>query len=147
MDFRSTSVGQIKENCGFRESWNCGTVQAMFVCIIYGTVVTETEFKGDFDTVTRTACVPTTFAQRQTPAGLWGGMGEPRNSEIVKQHSSDHTVWCTNGTEVIWGQGVPWHRHEICTCKHLHLQCNKIIYKVTNLNQFALGGWWWGVMT
>jgi len=37
------------------------TVQTMFVCIFYWTVVPE--FKGDLDTHTRTVCVPTTFAQ------------------------------------------------------------------------------------
>lgn len=34
--FRSTIVGKIKENGGFRESWDCETIRAIFVGIFMG---------------------------------------------------------------------------------------------------------------
>lgn len=67
MDFRSTSIFQIKENDGFRDPWNCETVHAMSLYIFYVTVVTE--FRGDLETVMRPVCVPVTFAKVPTERG------------------------------------------------------------------------------
>lgn len=98
----------------------------MFVFVFYGIVVTE--FK-DLDTVTKTVSVPTTFtqvpAETDTSCSL-KGIGESRNSEIVKQHKIDH-IWCTKRTEVLQkSEGA------LTQTQDLYLQCNKIIYKVEN---------------
>lgn len=69
-DFRSNSVGQIKENCIFKESWNCETLDGMPVYNFYRTVITE--FSGYLDTVMRTIFPPylPTIPQRQASAAL-----------------------------------------------------------------------------
>lgn len=43
MDVKSISVGQIKENCGFRESCNCETVLPKCVCFMSVCTKTHTQ--------------------------------------------------------------------------------------------------------
>lgn len=54
------------------ENWKCETVHAISLCVFiffYGPVVTES--KGELDSVMRTVCDPTTFAQVSIETGIW----------------------------------------------------------------------------
>lgn len=87
---------------------------AMSVCRFYGTAVME------FDTVTRTICVPITFAgflQRQAAAALWRIVVESGNAigMTYMLHIRKNS------------QRVPSHSREICTSRHKHMQCNWIV--------------------
>lgn len=101
MDFRPTSVGQIKGNCGFRESSNCETVQGMFVCIFYGTV------QGGAQHCHETVCVAEVPRERHTPAG---GISKQWNSKTAcviiygAQRRHGHRC-CTSNVHVTnWNQ-------------------------------------------
>lgn len=61
MNFRYTSVGQMKENGGFRGFRNYESLHATSVCIFYGLVSRELSASPS-----HLARLP----QRQTPAGL-----------------------------------------------------------------------------
>lgn len=63
---------------------NLKTVQAMMMCIIDGTVVTQC--KGEIDTVTRSVCVIATFTQVPTETGTWWSLNDPDG--ILKQRNS-----------------------------------------------------------
>lgn len=103
--------------------WNS---PGQFVCISYGTVVTE--LKGGISSAMTTTCLPT-FPHHICPGScrdrdllVSGGSWEIINQRVVQQHNSDSS-WCTGGTEVIQRSGVPWCWQEICICKK---KCHKI---------------------
>lgn len=113
MVFRSTSVGP-------------------YICVcFYETVVTE--FKGGGGLHSRHIC-PGSFSGRHQLV-FEGSRG------ILKTVTPLSSLWA-----IIHGahkerksyrrHRVPRNSHEICTCKHEHLQCSKVIRNSTNENLF-----------